>query len=139
MGEPLSPPARVVVEDRGYATPCWIWTGAITSAGYGHVRRGHTTVLTHVLGYEEAHGPVPPGKEVDHKCEVTACRRGSHLQALTHAENVRRGRAAKITAAIAREIRTAVGGGAKQKDLAARFGIAPCTVSNICAGRVWHE
>lgn len=139
MAEPLLPPARVRVEDRGYETPCWVWTGATTSAGYGHMRRGKTFVLAHVAGYEETHGPGPAGCEIDHKCEVKLCRRGSHLEATTHAENVRRGRSAKITAAIAAEIRRLRAGGARPRDLAVQFGIASCSVSNICAGRVWAD
>lgn len=139
MPEPLVPPARVVVEDRGHATPCWIWTGAKTSAGYGAKRVDGRVRLTHLIGYEEAHGPIPAGCEVDHLCKQTLCRRGSHLEAVSHAENIRRGRSSKITMAIAREIRRLRGGGAKPKELAAQFGIDSTTVIHICAGRAWRE
>lgn len=139
MADPLIPPARVVVEDRGHDTPCWIWQGAVTSAGYGHRRRGRTTVLVHVEGYEEAHGAIPAGCEIDHLCRQKLCRRGSHLEAVEHAENVRRGASAKITAAIAREIRSLRGGGSAPSQLAVQFGLDPSTVSNICAGRTWAD
>lgn len=131
-----------MVEDRGYQTPCWISQGALDREGYKQVRvggRGTAPVYAHRLGYEEAHGPIPAGLTVDHLCRVRSCRRGSHLEAVTRGENVRRGERVKLTPALAREIRKLRGGGALPSELAARFGIAPCSVVNVCAGRTWRD
>jgi hypothetical protein len=73
---------------------CWRWTGALTSAGYGHVNVGGGKYrMAHVLIYEEVLGPIPDGLELDHLCRNHACVRPDHLEAVTHLENVRRGRA----------------------------------------------
>lgn len=43
--------------------------------------------------YEHVKGPVPDGLELDHLCRVHNCVNPAHLEAVTHAENVRRGEA----------------------------------------------
>lgn len=40
--------------------------------------------------YEQENGPIPAGLEIDHLCRVPTCVRPSHLEAVTHAENMRR-------------------------------------------------
>lgn len=67
--------------------PCEIWPGRLNSKGYG--TRGPR--LAHKVAWEAVHGPVPDGYELDHLCNVRACVRVSHLEAVTHAENIRRG------------------------------------------------
>lgn len=71
---------------------CWIWTGTLNGAGYGTFRVNGRTVGAHRFAYEREHGPIPEGLELDHTCEVTACVRPSHLEPVTHKENVRRAR-----------------------------------------------
>jgi hypothetical protein len=39
--------------------------------------------------YEREYGPIPEGERLDHRCEVKACVRPSHLRIATHAENLR--------------------------------------------------
>lgn len=75
--------------------PCWIWTAHLNRAGYGQVNRGATEgrALVHRVVYEHEVGPIPDGLELDHLCSVPACCNPAHLEAVTHAENVRRGRA----------------------------------------------
>lgn len=69
---------------------CWEWSGA-RSDGYGHIRIRGRLVLAHRLAYEMFVGPVPIGKELDHKCRNTYCVNPDHLEPVTHAENLRRG------------------------------------------------
>ena len=73
-------------------TGCWRWTGGIGSGGYGQVRVNGRLLLVHRVAYELFVGPTPEGLELDHLCRVTECANPEHLEAVTHAENQRRGR-----------------------------------------------
>lgn len=72
---------------------CWIWGAAQTDQGYGSFRVDGRSVAAHRWAYVEARGPVPEGLELDHLCRNRSCVRPDHLEAVTHVENVRRGRA----------------------------------------------
>lgn len=70
---------------------CLIYTGKLTRKGYAHVRDGARMRFAHVVMYEAQNGPITVGLEIDHKCRNRACCEHSHLEPVTHAENVRRG------------------------------------------------
>lgn len=69
---------------------CWLWTGQISSDGYG--RAGHQ--YAHRLMYERAIGPIPEGLHIDHVhawgCRHRHCVNPSHLEPVTKGENSRR-------------------------------------------------
>jgi HNH endonuclease len=76
---------------------CRVWPGSVNSNGYGkatiRVNSGsqpacYITVYVHRVAYGWAHGFVP--LELDHLCRVRACGESSHLEAVTHRENVAR-------------------------------------------------
>lgn len=52
-------------------------------------------MFAHVFVYETLVGPVPDELELDHTCRVRACVRPSHLEPVTHAENMERARPAE--------------------------------------------
>lgn len=70
---------------------CWEWTGSTTDRGYGQFNNGTTMVKAHRWMYELAIGPIPAGLDLDHLCRNTSCVRPSHLEPVTHRENVLRG------------------------------------------------
>ena len=82
---------------------CWIWTAGRNSDGYGTfndgVRRG---VGAHRFAYLHYVGPIPEGLELDHLCRVRSCVNPDHLEAVTHAENIRRGESPSALCALRR-------------------------------------
>jgi len=69
---------------------CWI-SDAAGPQGYPSIYVAGRAVLVHRLVYEGVNGPIPDGLELDHLCRRPGCVRPSHLEPVTHAENVRRG------------------------------------------------
>jgi hypothetical protein len=84
--------AEIVLEDRGYSSPCWIWQKRINFKGYGIVSHGDRSHGVHRVAYELFVGPIPEGLQLDHLCCVKACCNPVHLEPVTNAENARRSR-----------------------------------------------
>lgn len=63
------------------------FNGGYTSMGLD----GRVHPTTHVA-YSLLVGPIPTGLELDHLCRTPGCCNPWHLEPVTHAENVRRGR-----------------------------------------------
>lgn len=133
--------------DRGPAwiedadTGCWLWQKSHYPNGYGYRRRtdnGITiTQAAHRWVYEQHHGEIPDGLELDHLCRTPACVNPDHLEPVTHTENVRRGLAARLTADDVVAIRSATRSYGYLIRLGEQFGVAPVTIRNIRARRVW--
>jgi hypothetical protein len=90
-------PLRYIEEDRGYATPCWIWQRGIKRDGYPKDWDGKRSVQAHRYYYEMHVGPIPEGLVIDHLCRVRTCVNPEHLEPVTHAENMRRSGPAQKT------------------------------------------
>lgn len=69
---------------------CWIWEGPRCGKGYGRVSIDGVAGSTHRLTLSTI-SPITPGLDVDHLCRVPGCCNPAHLEAVTRAENIRRG------------------------------------------------
>lgn len=77
----------------GLDTPCWLWTGPDSGAGrgggYPRMSLDGATVAVHIVMWVIENGPVPPRKQIDHRCATRRCVNPDHLQMVTHLRNQR--------------------------------------------------
>lgn len=126
---------------------CWLWTGALTTFGYGYLWSGTAHDKAHRVSYELHRGRIPDGLSVLHRCDVRMCVRPDHLFLGTQCDNVhdarRKGRLrgvrgernvrAKISDRAAQEIRDRYRTG-NASILAREYGINRCHVLRIAKG-----
>jgi hypothetical protein len=72
---------------------CWLWTASLSRQGYGQFYTGTKGRfdLAHRVSYVLNVGEIPAGKELDHLCYNPSCINPQHLEAVTRAENIKRG------------------------------------------------
>lgn len=70
---------------------CWEWRGPISVHGYGVFNDTSNNLYAHRMAYEMAKGTIPANMEIDHLCRHRWCVRPSHLEAVSHSENLLRG------------------------------------------------
>jgi hypothetical protein len=76
------------VSDEGFG-PCQTQTSIrLTKDGYLRVSINGEMVLMHRHVYTQAHGKIPEGWEVHHKCENKACFNLDHLEALPKSQHL---------------------------------------------------
>lgn len=101
--------SQVPIEDRFWSrvdrdgalwngTPCWVWVAEKDRYGYGRLRVDGKRISAHRLAYELLVGLIPLDLEIDHKCRNPVCVNPSHLEPVTHRENVHRGQVGRYWA-----------------------------------------
>jgi len=53
--------------------PCWIWIASTDARGYGKFYHSRRMVRASRVAWKLAHGPVPPGEGVLHRCDNPPC------------------------------------------------------------------
>jgi len=79
----------------GHEGGCWGWAAAKNPQGYGYISIGLKLQRVHRVTYRHYVGEIPEGLELDHLCGNRWCCNPKHLEAVTHGENIRRGRGSK--------------------------------------------
>jgi hypothetical protein len=145
----LTPPtfAERFWRDVRLGSGCWLWLGARTSAGYGHLVRDGANVLAHRVAWELRVGPLEATAVLCHSCDTPLCVRPDHLfvgtPADNHADMVAKGRAkvgeqlphARLTAEVVRLIRRMPR--RTWPDLARALGVSHACVIDAGTGRRW--
>lgn len=130
---------------------CWEWIGSKNKYGYGSVRVGSTSVLSHRAAFFLAVGCLN-GDCVCHKCDNPACCNPSHLFLSSHEGNMldmrkkgrrkgincgeRNGRA-KLDPVEVAHIREKRHKGASLKELSSIYRVGLSTISRVCRGENW--
>ena len=133
---------------------CWPWTAGRRRDGYGKFGLWdgivRTNLYAHRVAWTLAHGPIPPGLCVCHRCDAPLCQNPRHLFLGTPADNMRdrdrKGRSAtgerhgraKLTDAKVRAIRAAYAlGGVTQSTLAKRHHVGRWAICQVLTRKTW--
>ena len=85
--------SRTTLMEGPLDTPCRIWNGEDSGrgrgGGYGRVKVDGGTMATHIVSFVCEYGPIPPKKQIDHRCNNRKCWAPDHLQMVTHLKNQR--------------------------------------------------
>lgn len=154
------------VDRSGGPQACHPWLAAQEVGGYGYFYIGGRMRSAHIVAWEFKHGPVPPGKELDHECHNQAVREGTchaghcahrlccnelHMSPKTrqqhtmdthpwrHARGDSHGRA-KLTQAQIPEIRALLAAGELSlSKIGQRYGVGHEAINAIRTGRTWRD
>ena len=117
---------------------CWNCTCRKNIEGYGYINRDRKQVAVYRYFYMKYKGLIPKGKEVDHLCRNTSCVNPDHLEVVTHAENIRRGKTSKLTMKMVETIRLLWAYKyLNQHELAKLFKISHPRINEIVNYKAW--
>lgn len=139
-GESLSPHGRKP-DYKIDANGCWVWQKQLDRKGYGIGSFRSRSEWAHRMYYIAANGPLPTGRHIviDHLCRNPSCVNPKHLEAVEQATNVHRGKGAKLTMEIAREVRRRVQEGQSAGQIKNDLGVTIQNVWWIAEDRAWRE
>jgi len=94
---------KELFDARFLVTPgCWLWTGSLTTEGYGRLKVRGRQFGAHRVSYELHVGPIPAELIIRHRCDNPRCVNPEHLIPGTTFQNmqdkVERNRQAKGSA-----------------------------------------
>lgn len=90
-GEPQGKALQRVLREARESSGCWLPALKADRKGYVRVKVSGKSVPVHRLAYTASKGAIPDGLTIDHLCRNPSCFNPDHLEAVTAAENIRRG------------------------------------------------
>jgi hypothetical protein len=117
-------------------TGCWLWLLMLDDDGYGREKGRYNAA--HRNAYFVAHGEIPKGLDIHHRCETRRCVNPEHMELITPSKHARVTHAT-ITSDIARQIKSDRLTGVSYKILAVRYGLSKSGISHVINGRSWKE
>lgn len=132
---------------------CWLWTAGVNEDGYGSIRVGPSSVLSHRAAHFLGVGALASALCVCHRCDNPRCCNPGHLFLSDHTGNMgdmrvkgrRKGVVvgeangrARLTAAAVEAIRAQRERGSQLKELARVYGVGLSTISRVCRGENWQ-
>lgn len=125
---------------------CWEWNAAKRADGYGQFSLGGAAgqmFQAHRVSWVVAHGELPDGLMVRHRCDNPSCVNPAHLELGTHLDNMHdmatRGRHgnSRLTASAVQQIRSRKAAGETYAALAQAFGVSQSAIAFAVRRETW--
>lgn len=117
---------------------CHVWQGQ-RSQRYPSLKIKGKPKKVHQHFWEQAHGPIPKGMVLHHKCENTRCCNVEHLEVVTPATNAHAGPNIRLSMESADKIRQLASTEQySYKKLAEMFSVSKASVENVVYGHTWR-